>query len=140
LRAPRSSKRVYFADPFSFHCFRSWVFGYDNAWRATEEFLADPNNLGYIVESIVASHLRHTFGERIFYWRNGQEIDFVIFQEEKRSALIEVKYQTQISPNNAKALIQQGGGLLLTKNRLAFSSAKKILAIPVHYFLAMLEG
>jgi hypothetical protein len=64
----------------------------------------------------------------------------VIFQEEKRSALIEVKYQTQISPNNAKALIQQGGGLLLTKNRLAFSSAKKILAIPVHYFLAMLEG
>lgn len=71
LRAPRSSKRVYFAEPFSFHCFRSWVFGYDNAWRATEEFLADPNNLGYLVESMVASHLRRTFGERIFYWRNG---------------------------------------------------------------------
>ncbi|MCI0695904.1 ATP-binding protein [candidate division KSB1 bacterium] len=140
LRAPRSSKRVYFADPFSFHCFRSWVFGYDNAWRATEEFLADPNNLGYLVESMVASHLRRQFGERIFYWRNGQEIDFVIFQEEKRSALIEVKHQTQINPDNAKALVQQGGGLLLTRNHLAFSPEKKILAIPVHYFLAMLEA
>ncbi len=139
LRAPRSSKRVYFADPFSFHCFRSWVFGYDNAWRATEEFLADPNNLGYLVESIIASHLRRTFGERIFYWRNGQEIDFVIFQEEKRSALIEVKYQAKINPDNAKALVQQGGGILLTKNHLAFSPEKKTLAVPVHYFLAMLK-
>ncbi|MDZ7359613.1 MAG: ATP-binding protein [candidate division KSB1 bacterium] len=140
LRAPRSSKRVYFADAFSFHCFRSWVFGYDNAWRATEEFLADPNNLGYLVESVIASHLRRTFGERIFYWRNGQEIDFVVFQEEKRSALIEVKYQSQINPDNAKALVQQGGGLLLTKNQLAHSPEKKILAMPVHYFLAMLEA
>lgn len=140
LRAPRSSKRVYFADPFSFHCFRSWVFGYDNAWRATEEFLADPNNLGYLVESMVASHLRRQFGERIFYWRNGQEIDFVVFQEEKRSALIEVKYQGQINTDNAKALVQQGGGVLLAKNHLAFSPEKKILAIPVHYFLAMLEA
>ncbi|MDZ7291951.1 MAG: ATP-binding protein [candidate division KSB1 bacterium] len=140
LRAPRSSKRVYFADPFSFHCFRSWVFGYDNAWRATEEFLADPNNQGYLVESVIASHLRRTFGDRIFYWRNGQEIDFVIFQQEKRSALIEVKYQAQINPDNAKALVQQGGGILLTKNQLAFSPKKKVLAIPVHYFLAMLEA
>jgi predicted AAA+ superfamily ATPase len=84
--------------------------------------------------------LRRKFGERIFYWRNGQEIDFVIFQEEKRSALIEVKYQTQINPDNAKALVQQGGGMLLTRNQLAFSPEKKVLAMPVHYFLAMLEA
>ena len=75
LRAPRSSKRVYFSDPLAFHSFRSWVLGYDHGWRATEEFLADPNNVGYLVESMIASHLRRKFGGRIFYWRNGQEID-----------------------------------------------------------------
>jgi predicted AAA+ superfamily ATPase len=139
LRAPRSSKRLYFKDPFTFHSFRDWVFGYDNAWRATEEFLADPNNLGYLVESVVASHLRRGFGERVFYWRDGQEIDFVIFQQEERAALIEVKYQSQINPDNAKALSQQGGGILLTRQHLSYTPEKKILALPVHYFLALLE-
>jgi hypothetical protein len=137
LRAPRSPKRVYFADSFAFHAFRSWVFGYDNAWRATEEFLADPNNLGYLVESMVASHLRQKFGERVFYWRNGQEIDFVIFKEEKRKALIEVQYQAQVNPDNAKALVQQGGGILLTRNQFSYTPEKKVLALPVHYFLAL---
>jgi hypothetical protein len=139
LRAPRSSKRVYFADPFAFHSLRSWVFGYDNAWHATEQFLADPNNLGYLVESIVAAHLRRKFGDKVFYWRNGLEVDFVVFHEEKRLPLIEVKYQSQINPDNAKALVQQGGGILLTKDRLIYTPEKNVLAIPVHYFLALLE-
>jgi predicted AAA+ superfamily ATPase len=139
LRAPRSPKRIYFSDPFAFHSFRGWVFGYDNSWRATQEFLADPKNHGYLVESIVAAHLRRKFGERVFYWRNGREIDFVIFHHEKRLALIEVKYQVKINPDNAKALAQNGGGILLTKNLLAHSPEKNVLAIPVHYFLAMLQ-
>lgn len=126
-------------DPFAFHSLRSWVFDYDNAWHATEQFLADPNNLGYLVESIVASHLRRIFGERVFYWRNGREIDFVVFQEEQRLALIEVRYQTQINPDSAKTLTQQGGGLLLTRNRLQYVPEKNVLAVPVHYFLALLE-
>jgi len=139
LRAPRSSKRVYFSDPLAFHSFRSWVFGYDHGWRATEEFLADPNNVGYLVESMIASHLQRNFGTRIFYWRNGQEIDFVVFREEKRVALIEVKYQTKINPDNAKALVQQGGGILLTKNQFLYNSEKNVLAIPVPFFLALLQ-
>jgi len=92
-----------------------------------------------LIESLVASHLHPRFGARIFYWRNGQEIDFVVFREEKRAALIEVKYQNKINPDNAKALVQQGGGILLTKNQLLYNAEKNVLAIPAPYFLALLQ-
>jgi transposase len=47
--------------------------------------------------------------------------------------------ETQINLDNAKALIQQGGGILLTRHYLAYIPEKNILALPVHYLLVLLK-
>ena len=140
LRAPRSPKKVYFKDPFGFHTIRTWVFGYAHPWKASREFLSDPTNVGYMVESIAASHLRRCFGDAIFYWRNGGEIDFVVFREGSREILIEVKYQRRIVPENTKALVKWGGGVLLTRNLLSFDAQRNLLALPLPYLLALLTS
>lgn len=91
---------------------------------------------GFLVETTVASHLKRSFGENIFYFRNAREIDFVIFENLKSSALLEVKYQAKINPHNAKVLHEHGGGIILTKN--IFKVQEKILLIPVPYFLSLI--
>jgi len=135
FRAPRSPKKVYFKDPFIFHALRAWVLGYQDPYRAAEEFLEDPNNLGYFVENLVASHLRRIWGEDVYYWKNGGEIDFVLFKNGEKEALVEVKYQTKVSSHNAKVLNRWGGGVMLTRSTLAVEG--KVLFVPVQYFLIL---
>lgn len=136
FRAPRSPKRVYFKDPFIFHAVRSWVLGYQNPYRAEEEFLKEPTNYAYLVESLVASHLRRLWRENVFYWRDGGEMDFVVFENGKRRALVEVKYQSKITSENARVLHKWGGGIVLTRNTL--NLRERTLYLPVHYFLSLL--
>ncbi len=136
FRMPRSPKKVYFKDPFVFQAMRAWAMGYPDPFLAGEDFLRDPVNYAYLVENMVASHLKRCFGETIFYFRDEKEIDFVIFNHLELSALIEVKYQTRINPVNAKVLKKYGGGIVLTRETL--SAQDKILFIPVAYFLALL--
>ncbi len=137
VRALRSPKRLYFNDPFIFHSLRAWSLGYTNPWAATTQFLQDPYNLGFLTENIVGAHLRRFFLET-FYWRNGGEIDFLIFKQGRRVASIEVKYQTRVSAENEKALSSAGGGIILTKDAINLKS-KDILQIPVALFLSLLE-
>jgi len=86
------------------------------------DFLKEPSNLGYIVENVVASHLKRIKSSEIFYWRNGGEIDFVIYKNGKKISLIEVKYQAKINPENAKILNKLGGG--------SFSISRKVFSLP----------
>lgn len=137
FRAPRSPKKVNFKDPFIFHSIRAWALGYQNPNQAAEDFLKEPSNIGYIVENVVASHLKRLKSSEIFYWRNGGEIDFVIYKNGKKISLIEVKYQAKINPENAKIFKKWGGGIILTRNFLHLE--KNILFAPVQYFLALLQ-
>lgn len=137
VRAPRSPKRVYFKDPFIFHALRAWVLGFQDPYHAQEDFLRDPVNLGYFVESLVASHLRRTVGENTYYWRNGGEIDFIVFKEGIRKAMLEVKYQKIISSENFKILNKWGKGMVLSQDRLG--QEKQNAFIPLSYFLALLK-
>ncbi|RLE06008.1 MAG: hypothetical protein DRI99_00815, partial [Candidatus Aminicenantes bacterium] len=82
-------------------------------------------------------HLKRLKSSEIFYWRNGGEIDFVIYKNGKKRSLIEVKYQARINPENAKILKKWGGGIILTRNFLHLE--KDILFAPVQYFLALLQ-
>lgn len=137
FRAPRSPKKIYFKDPFIFHSIRAWTLGYQNPNQAAEEFLRESQNLGYLIETLVASHLRRLRSGEIFYFRNGGEIDFIIYQSGKKLSLIEVKYQSKINPENAKILNKWGGGIILTRNLLHLK--KNTLCAPVQYFLALLS-
>jgi len=136
FRMPRSPKKVYFKDPFIFHALRAWAMGFPEPFPACEEFLKDPVNGAYMVENIVASHLKRFFGDSIFYFRDEKEIDFVVFDHLETSALIEVKYQKRINPSHAKVLKKNGGGIVLTRE--TFLAQDTILFMPVAYFLALL--
>jgi hypothetical protein len=136
FRAPRSPKKVHFKDPFIFHALRAWVLGYQDPYRAEEVFLQDPNNLGYFMENLVGAHLRRVWADNVYYWRNGGEIDFVIFEEGQKKALVELKYQSRVSSHNARVLNKWGGGIILTRDSLLCE--ENVIHIPLQYFLALL--
>lgn len=135
----KKRRKLYFQDPLIFHALRSWSYGFPDPYKATTDFLLMPRERGVFVEGIVASHLIRNFGQ-VFYWRKDEEdeIDFIVYDARQHVANIEVKYQAQINPSNARRLVKSGGGLLLTQTTLALSPQKEVIALPVAYFLAML--
>jgi len=140
LPAFKKRRKLYFQDPLIFHALRSWSYGFPDPYKSTSDFLLMPRERGVFVEGIVASHLIRNFGQ-VFYWRKHEEdeIDFVVYDAQQHIANIEVKYQARINPSNAKRLVKSGGGLLLTQTTLGLSPQKDVLALPVSYFLAMME-
>lgn len=138
VRARRSPKKLYAADPFSWHVLSSWVSARDEPWREAVELLDDPAELGLLVESVVGDHLCRWRGRFALYYRHPQrkeEIDFVLFDDDDR-LLVEVKYRNRIRESDLSALARRGGGVLVTKDTLFFDEEAKVLAIPAPSFLA----
>ncbi|RKX70544.1 hypothetical protein DRP53_04700 [candidate division WOR-3 bacterium] len=137
VRSLRSPKKLVFMDPFIFHSLRTWSLGYSNPWEATIQFLQDPYNLGYLVESVVGSHLKRRFSN-LAYWRNKLEIDFLVFREGGKVLPIEVKYQTRVGPRNQRAIHSTlKSGIILTRNFTAFDD--QVISVPTPIFLSLLE-
>jgi hypothetical protein len=137
--ALKSPKKLYPADPFAWHALSAWATGRRDPWQATLDTLSEPSRLGELVEAVVADHFRRHFGHFSFYFRQsggGREVDFVCFEDPEDRLLAEVKYRNQIRNRDAKSLVDQGGGLLLTKQTYEWDSEHNVLAVPVHYFLA----
>lgn len=133
----KKRKKVYFKDPFIFHNFRAWVERIPDEWAESQEYVADTEKLGVLVESIVGTHLKSRFKET-YYWRKDyeDEIDFVSMGTGKGDMYVEVKYQSNIATGNFKRLKKSGGGILLSKQTLKYSDDTRIAIIPVHYFLS----
>ena len=119
-----------------FHALRGWSLGYGDPWSATLNYVMDPFNMGFLVENIVASHLRRVF-PLTFYWRNGREIDFLAFRGGQRVLAVEVKYQGRITSENGRYLLKQvGGGIVLSRDTLDLKS-EDLLIIPTALFLGV---
>jgi hypothetical protein len=137
--ALRSPKKLYPADPFAWHALSAWATGKRDPWKATLDTLSDPTEMGELVEAVVADHLRRRYGHFSFYFRQsggGREIDFVCFDDSEDRLLAEVKYRNRIRKKDAKPLVDEGGGLFLTKTTFEWDPERNVLALPVHYFLA----
>lgn len=134
--ALRSGKKVYFTDPFIYHALGAWVRGLLDPWAESVRTLADPERQSKLVEAVVASELRRRRGEFVYYFRNTREIDFIVYREGKLEALIEVKYQDRVFPEDWRPLARSGGGVLLSKATLDFPE-DRVLVIPVAYALAV---
>lgn len=103
--------------------------------------LADPAQRGDLVESVCADHFRRHVGHFAFYYRSKKgrrEIDFALFDEGAPSGLVEVKYQTRMRRKHRKALREQGGGILATREHLEWYEDDQVAALPVCYLLALL--
>jgi predicted AAA+ superfamily ATPase len=140
----KSPKRLYPADPFTFHALYSWGRGAADPWQTVGESLSQPTAASRIVESIVANHLRRAYGGNCFYYRSpgGQEVDFVAFGEHRRrTATVEVKWRDRIERRDWGTLAERGGGLLLTRSGLGQLAAEPpTVAVPVHLFAAIFAG
>ena len=123
--ALRSPKKLYPADPLTWHTLAAWSRGNRPAWEMTLETLTDPTRVGHLVESIVADHLRRMVGPYAYYYRNkdGQELDFVICEQGSPAGKLEVKYRAAISDRDRYSLRINGGGLLLSKTTFVWHAA-----------------
>jgi uncharacterized protein len=136
--ALRSPKKLYPADPFSWHVLASWAAGDADPWADVMERVATPIIRGELVESVVADHLRRRFGSFALYYRatrGDEEIDFVVHAG-NRKARVEVKYQARIVSRNWEALAKYGGGVLATLDRLEWQAAANVACIPLSTLLA----
>lgn len=137
--AQKSPKKLYPLDPFTWHMLSAWGRGITGGWRHTQAGLSDPSNVGTLVESVVADHLRRLFGSYAFYYRTrgGQEIDFTACSEGRARGLIEVKYRRTIQRKHRSALRDRGGGLLLTRDSHTWHPEDRVREVPVSVMLAL---
>ncbi len=100
--------------------------------------LITEKNEGQAIENIVFNHLKKKY-DRIFYWDNGHECDFVI-KTYDHILPVEVKYREEIESKGIVEFMKTfklSRGVIVTKDRLGEIKAgrKKILLIPAWMFL-----
>jgi len=136
--APRSPKKLYPVDPFTWHVLASWISGSREPWAGTLERASDPTIRGDLVESVVADHLRRWFGRFALYYRapkTQEEIDFVLFEGARRG-FVEVKHRAHLKNRDWRALVKHGGGILASANQLRLMDRNGVAVIPVSHLLA----
>ncbi|HEX9898781.1 MAG TPA: DUF4143 domain-containing protein, partial [Candidatus Methylomirabilis sp.] len=139
--ALRSPKKLYPADPFAWHVLSAWARGERDPWKVSLDASADPETRGQLVESVVADHLRRAFGEFACYHRDARgtrEIDFVLFPGSEGRYLVEVKQGRRVRAGDQRAMAEAGGGVLVSRDALAFHEDTRVAVVPVASFLAVL--
>jgi predicted AAA+ superfamily ATPase len=124
------------------HLIRAWAASDPDPWPATLASLAQPHEVGHLVESTVAIHLRRAFGERVFSWRPDErrEIDCVVAPPGSEVALAEVKYQSRIDERDVRALAGAGGGLVVSRDFGGSLAQGGVYAVPAGELLAGLDA
>ncbi|MEW6328853.1 MAG: ATP-binding protein [Candidatus Micrarchaeota archaeon] len=115
------NKKVHIADPLLLEVFEGWC------------LTSAKNRENLLAETLVVSHLSRMFPERIFFWKNGFEIDAVVL--DKGSLLgFEVKWSE--NPEAKRSLPQLKSFVLITKRDFS----PKPLAVPLAVFLSLLDA
>lgn len=147
--AVRSSRKVYFSDPFIFHAIRGWLQGNIDYYGKSRQLTESSESVGKLVEMVVADHIIHlartlnpsdvfSHHERTYYFRKkgkDREVDFVLHHNGKMYPF-EVKYQNSISNRDVSGLFSFGNGLVLSKKTMDLD--KRFPVIPVESFLMLI--
>jgi len=138
----RAPKKIHALDPLFWHLIRGWAASDPDPWPASLASLVLPHEVGHLVESVVAVHLRRAFGDRVFYWRPDErrEIDFVVARQSEPVALAEVKYQTRIDPSDLRQLVRAGGGIVASRDTETDLADEQIYVLPAAELLALLDA
>lgn len=141
-RRPRIKKlkKAYFLDSFIFWSLWGWVDNWlvysDNVSRS----LASADMKARLTEQVIANELFHRFdrtdwlNSRVFFWKNGGEIDFIV-KREKDLLPVEVKYQNNAGFPDLRTIKKLGfkRGILISRDRLEMEDGFAI--IPAELFL-----
>ena len=143
----RSPKKLHPLDPLFWHLIQSWAANDPDPWPSAVETMTRSAEVGHLVESVLATHLTRAFGDRIFYWRTraGHELDFVIApigagSADQAPALIELKYQRQVTEHDARMLATEGGGVLVSRSYDGNLADGAVHAIPAADALMLLDA
>lgn len=126
LGFPRKDRKFHFFDPFIVRTVYQWLI--------REGRLNSLEIEATLVEACVASHC-HRFG-KTFYFKGQGEVD-IIWLTGKTLQAIEVKWSTQLRPNDLKTIKQFKNSLILGKT-LQSGMIDHIQAAPVYRFLSTL--
>ncbi len=113
------NKKIHIRDPLLFDIFEDWA------------MVNIKNKHSAIAESLVIEHISRLLPEKVFFWKNGFEIDAVILDKEKLYGL-EVKWSEK---PNAKSLPQLEKFIIVTKK----DYSRNPLKIPLAVFLSLFD-
>ena len=105
VAAPKKSKKLYFNDPFVFHALNYWV---NNSWGDLE----NPELVSELVEGVLVEHYKRFYS--VYYLKAKYEIDLA-YIEGKKIFPIELKWTSQLHPEDFKAIKSYRNSVLLTK-------------------------
>ncbi len=127
--APKKAKKIFFTDPFIFHAMFNWIrTDSRDGYRLMEEStLADPEKTGQLVEGCAVSHCRRYFPT--FYIKAKGEVDIACVGRNQIYP-IEVKWTSQLRPNQLKQIKKYPNGRIWTKNR-SHGTTKGLQTVPL---------
>lgn len=146
-RRPRIKKlkKAYFLDSFIFWSLWGWVDNWlaydDNVSRA----LTSTDMKARLTEQVIANELFYRFdrsdwlNSRVFFWKNGGEIDFIV-KREKVLLPLEVKYQKNAGSPDLRTIKRLGFklGILISVDKLEMEDG--FVIIPAGLFLLATSG
>ena len=148
----RKEKKIYFTDPFYYSLFNN-LYKTKDWFMVSEEFLMEEENAGRVAECVAADHLARLMydtadsrmmfdrNNHLFYWKDKQEVDFVLYREDQLELPVEIKYRNRISYRELGGLASfldatgSESGLVLSKDMLEVR--RDYAVIPLAVFLVL---
>jgi len=113
--APKKARKIFFCDPFIFHCARSWLWPCSDPYQdQTLPLLADARKTSLLVESCAASLYGRNYP--VYYIKGKGEVDMA-YVHEKRFWPVEIKWTSQLRPGELKQIVKYKNGLILNKSK-----------------------
>ena len=135
--SPRKPRKLHFRDPFLQHVFTAWARGLTDPCQQAERTLSDPQATGNLVEAVVAGQLL-PHARALQFWDGQHEIDLLCHLKQGRMLPIEVKYRSRVTPADRKPLARLGGGVVASRQTLAWFDDEGVAVIPLGLLLLSL--
>jgi hypothetical protein len=132
--APKKNKKLHFQDPFIYHAVSSYV--HDADFTAITEDIRAPEFVSSLVESVCISHCNRHFKTYYISGKKG-EVDIALVNN-KKLLPVEVKWTSQIRPEELKQISLYDTGLILTKNQNIRTIGNNT-AVPLLQFLLQIS-
>lgn len=116
------NKKIHLRDPLLLEILEEWC------------LTKAENRQGAIAESLVIEHLVRYAPERVFFWKNGSEVDALLLDKQQLYGF-EVKWSERAALKKEKIPSQLKKYVLITKKEYA----REPLKIPLSVFLAMFD-
>jgi len=126
--APKKPRKLHFSDPFIFHAIRHWISPVKNPFEEQIQLsLGDPVWTSKLAESVAVSQVNKSYPT--YYIKAEGEVD-IAYVEGKNFLPVEIKWTSQMRPNDLKQVKKYDKGQIWTK-QTSFNPIHDITTIPL---------